>query len=238
MTVDASIKALLQDVAVPDMPPIDVYGLARRLGVRAVHPVKQVEDGRLERAYGHTDIYVRADAPPARQRFTIAHELAHLLLLEKHMTFVARRTGGGDAELERFCDVFAATLLMPAWWIAERFEVRTHNLSTLRQVANQAQVSMSAALLRLQDVLGWRESLLRWSMDGGKWRLIAHAGLPGCSEWQVLTAPETSDALSRCATRGRDTWIDLPLSVAGRELSYQAQVDARGSSAIALLNLG
>nr|WP_243239829.1 ImmA/IrrE family metallo-endopeptidase [Sulfobacillus harzensis] len=75
---------------------------------------------------GHV-IYVRATDPPARQRFTIAHELGHYLLqirgvrdntelnaIERgNVEALYRRAGQVDDE-ERAANAFAASLLMPA----------------------------------------------------------------------------------------------------------------------------
>jgi Zn-dependent peptidase ImmA (M78 family) len=55
-------------------------------------------------------VYVRADDEYRRQRFTVAHEVAHLLLTEMHSA--GRVTLSHSAE-ERLCDAFAAALLVP-----------------------------------------------------------------------------------------------------------------------------
>jgi IrrE N-terminal-like domain len=58
----------------------------------------------------HRLIYVRATDDYLRQRFTVAHEVAHLLLSEVH---AAGRIYLSQAAEERLCDEFAATFLIP-----------------------------------------------------------------------------------------------------------------------------
>ena len=72
-------------------PPVDVERLARQLGVDEIVRAPLVEDGRLERRRGSTRIRLRNDISHQRMRFTIAHELGHLLLSDPASDLVARR---------------------------------------------------------------------------------------------------------------------------------------------------
>ncbi len=83
-------------------PPIDMDVLAQRLGVSEIVEARLVEDGRLERARNRTRILVRRGVNSGRRRFTIAHELAHLLLADDAGDLIAHRARLAIAREERF----------------------------------------------------------------------------------------------------------------------------------------
>lgn len=64
-------------------------------------------DGLAAEASGHTVVLVGADMPGDRQRFTIAHELGHLVLASRLMGELAK-------DEERACHRFAGAFLVPA----------------------------------------------------------------------------------------------------------------------------
>lgn len=85
-----------------------------------------------------------------RQRFTLAHELGH------HFIFGIAREGARTSsdEEETRCDKFAAALLMPEETF--RISLRRHRnlsrLSALREFAEEFDVSLQAAMFRLDDL--------------------------------------------------------------------------------------
>jgi hypothetical protein len=90
---------------------------------------------------------------------------------------VARRALPVTDQVERFCNNFAAALLLPRGWIRERYSRRRKNLSTIRHLTNQTQTSMAAAVVRMNEILGWQVSLLRWKKEGERWRFLAGAAV-------------------------------------------------------------
>ena len=130
--------------------PIDLSKIAASLGVLEILDTELTEDGRTTWVDGRPRIELRADRPVTRKRFTLAHEIAHILLeLDQS---VVRRTQGLDRNgVETFCDWTAASILMPRTWV-QRYAERDHyNLSLLRLVAHRADVSLSAAAVRLAE---------------------------------------------------------------------------------------
>lgn len=81
-----------------------------RLGIR-VEPKRMFSAGACLDMGSYRVVYIRADDDYRRQRFTVAHEAAHLLLTGVHSA--GRLTLSRSAE-ERLCDAFAAALLVPA----------------------------------------------------------------------------------------------------------------------------
>ncbi|WP_406442505.1 ImmA/IrrE family metallo-endopeptidase [Streptomyces sp. NBC_00631] len=77
---DAAAKALLEKFSL-DKPPIDPYGLAKQLGATVV-PQNLASDvsGMLLRNDGQQVIGINQTHTKNRRKFTVAHELGHLLL--------------------------------------------------------------------------------------------------------------------------------------------------------------
>jgi Zn-dependent peptidase ImmA (M78 family) len=59
---------------------VDPFRLSRALGVTSFRSIQMSESGRLIRSAGETVIYVRRGMSPERRRFTVAHEVGHLIL--------------------------------------------------------------------------------------------------------------------------------------------------------------
>lgn len=117
-----------------------------------------VGDGRLEMdAHGQFVVVVEAGQHWSRQRFTIAHELAHIILFSEFADDprAMRRLRSHElwSVVERACNAAAAELLMPAADVSAavgRAGLDPHGLGELR--ARYA-VSWSALLVRLSEVL-------------------------------------------------------------------------------------
>ena len=79
----------------------------------------------------------------ARQRFTIAHELGHLLL-----------DINNDVNEEKICNRFASALLMPKEAVINEFGLYRRNISffELKAFKNEFKVSYTAILYRLKDL--------------------------------------------------------------------------------------
>lgn len=144
-------------------PPINVAELARRLGVLV--QLKQAEEelsGFLLRDIdGHKALIgVNSEHHPNRQRFTIAHELGHLLLHEGEPIHVDRglkinlrneAASQGILLEEKEANLFAAELLMPSHFIRKDLQEKTaldleQDIQTL---ADSYQVSTQAMMYRL-----------------------------------------------------------------------------------------
>ena len=84
------------------------------------------------------------DIDGERQRFTIAHELGHLVLNVKD----------NNLNEEKMCNKFASSLLMPKGAVIHEFGLSRNNLSfyELRVFKNEYKVSMAAILYRLKEL--------------------------------------------------------------------------------------
>lgn len=236
--IDRAVRDLLTELGVHAVPPIDIGALAHRMGIRTVEEASLVEDGRLEVGVDSIQLLVRSGLTPARRRFTIAHELGHLLLMEPREGTVARRLRSASSDVERLCDELAAAMLMPQDWVTRRFADRPRNLSAIRHLAQKTGTSMSAATARLAEVVEWPMALLRWRYDAGRWRFIAGAGVPPWLHGHIRSAPSTSAVIDSIGARTRrDTRASLPLLAFDQTVDLDAQISVRGSSAIVLVDV-
>jgi Zn-dependent peptidase ImmA (M78 family) len=139
-------------------PPVDVESLARSLGISVnfeeldsdVSGLMLIEDGSVK-------VAINEAHHRHRRRFTLAHEIGHMLL---HATgdrvFVDRRffrnewSSSGELREEIEANAFAAALLMPELLIREHVDARAGitDIDVFR-LATQFAVSEQAMTLRL-----------------------------------------------------------------------------------------
>ena len=225
---------LISLTAISHVPPVDIEGLAESLGIRLSENPNLIEDGRVDVSEEGIAIALRADLSPVRRRFTLGHELGHLILPCPGRTLTAQRSPWSHSDEERLCDEIAAALLMPRSWLQHRYQSRVHNLSTIRHLAHQADVSIGAALVRLKELFGWPESLLRWRFDEGRWRFIAGAGIPPTLHGEVRSADRTSEVLNGLGRNQRDRNLPIPIRIGSDSLDIVSQVSVQGRSAVVL----
>lgn len=133
------IRELLKDV---NCPPTDLADVAGKIGVREISYESFPGSGELHKIPDGYRIVCSTDQPRVRQRFTIAHELAHVLL---------ERTGrnaprAGEA-VERVCDMLAAECLMPTSVFETRLS-RRPRLDDVVELARIFETSITATAIR------------------------------------------------------------------------------------------
>lgn len=96
-----------------------------------------------------------------RLRFTLAHELAHILIYW-HLGSADCSPGDGSLDLDRYgqeeqADIFASCLLLPDQWLLAKLRECHGEMTAIVQSLGEAQVTTKAALLALRRVLlaGW-----------------------------------------------------------------------------------
>jgi Zn-dependent peptidase ImmA (M78 family) len=105
--------------------PVPVEQIARELGVQITYePFDGDISGMLYRDGDTAVIGVNSSHAPTRQRFTVAHEVGHLLMHEGKPVFIDRfvrvnwRDGESNKE-EAQANSFAAELLMPRTFVVK-----------------------------------------------------------------------------------------------------------------------
>jgi Zn-dependent peptidase ImmA (M78 family) len=138
-------------------PPFDVHQLAALLGIEVIF--EQMHDdmsGYLERRGERWVMGVNSFHHRVRQRFTMAHELAHFALHRQDssrfddVTF--SRRNNDPSRMEREADQFAAELLMPEAQVLHELD---KGLRGLNDLAHQFDVSSLAMRYRLES-LGYK----------------------------------------------------------------------------------
>lgn len=155
------VNELLDEFSVSG-PPVPVRRIARGRGARIFQQGQEGDlSGFLFRRGKETIVGVNTRQAPVRQRFTIAHELGHLLLHDldelhvDHGFMVRLRSdisslGLDNDEME--ANRFAAELLMPIRFLKgdlERTELDLTDDATLRSLAKRYGVSAQALAIRL-----------------------------------------------------------------------------------------
>jgi Zn-dependent peptidase ImmA (M78 family)/DNA-binding XRE family transcriptional regulator len=102
--------------------------------------------------HGRPMIVLSHKGNPMRQRFSVAHELGHLLLHPE--------PAPGSRTHEREANTFAAELLMPAEEIRDRLPTPV-DITVLKEIADGYGVSVAALAYRGKDLGVYSESTLR-----------------------------------------------------------------------------
>ena len=147
-------------------PPVPVEQLAENMGavVRYV-PFEGQMSGLLHRSEdgNRAVIGVNSRHPTVRQRFSIAHELAHLVLhepafqIDQHafVSFRDSKSSGATDPHEIEANQFAAALLMPEALLRECVKRLGENADveeSIRRLAQQFDVSTQAITIRLTSL--------------------------------------------------------------------------------------
>src|SRR5713101_499334 len=138
--------------------------LACKLGVsRIIEEKLPFEGGLFQLADRELVIKLNSESSFVRKRFTLAHEIGHLLLKTVPALRSTRRT---DQALERTCDLVAAELLMPT---AEAVDfvrgLGPPAPETLRVIASKYEVSLRTAAIRVhEDFKLWKTSIGFWEL--------------------------------------------------------------------------
>lgn len=126
-------------------PPIDPWAIAREIGVEVVEVDAPGWDGALQSDETRAVAWLKRDEHPVRKRFTLAHELGHLLLHPTGLTFRDTSFSGDARETE--ANLFAAGLLMPMWVLDP---IAHHLKFDVEALCEAFQVSRAAMRIRLQ----------------------------------------------------------------------------------------
>lgn len=170
---DGTARDLITTNAV-QRPPVPVERIAKHAGARiAYEPFDGNISGMLYRVAGAADsiIGVNSRHPITRQRFTVAHELGHLLLHRGRDVILDRivrvnyrdhRSSSATDREEVEANQFAAALLMPEEWLRAEIETRSFGAIDVDEIvaslAERFKVSVQAMDFRLTN-LGIRQHL-------------------------------------------------------------------------------
>lgn len=149
-------------VAEHRFPGETLEAMTLRLGVsRIVQERLPFEGGVFRLPSDELIIKLNSASPPTRRRFTLAHEIGHLLLGEPGL----RSSCGRNRELERKCDAIASELLMPTDEAVTFIKgLGKPSPEKLKAMASRFEVSLEVAARRAHQDLGL------WKCFIGCWR--------------------------------------------------------------------
>lgn len=141
--------------------PINVKGIARRMGIDVVENAQMEESGMIEiDSVGAATITVKSTEFGPRQNFTIAHEIGHYAL--GHVS-INNRLLRDDASnfmtgtfkpVEREANQFAAALLMPEQLIQVAIKQGHASIGALARLFGVSEVAMKWRLVNLKIIHG------------------------------------------------------------------------------------
>ncbi|MCS7057784.1 MAG: ImmA/IrrE family metallo-endopeptidase [Meiothermus sp.] len=100
-------------------------------------------------------ILLDPQAPPRRQRFTLAHEVMHLLIQQDHdlLSELHEAYAGGELEreLEALCNLGAAEMLLPGEVVDAAIARRGQSPRLVLELAEQHKVSEEVAIIAMAE---------------------------------------------------------------------------------------
>lgn len=162
--INTEVDRLLTEAEIRQ-PPVPVERMARAAGAKVVYnDFKDEVSGVLIRREGTIVIGVAKEQSEERRRFTIAHELAHLLLhdgeeihVDKLFRVNLRSTSSSNAEdvEEIEANAFAASLLMPLSFLRADLQglvLDIDDVARIEGLARRYRVSTQAMTYRLMNI--------------------------------------------------------------------------------------
>lgn len=209
-TIVRAARAVILDAAEAGWtgPPFSPFQLANHMGI-PVMPKDDVADARLvSSAPTGVSIEFNPSNPPARIRFSVAHELAHTLF-QDHAQAVRMRgqPQGDDWQLELLCNLAAAEFLMPIGTAVEleKEAIGIENLIRLRRHFDVSTEALFLRIVRLTEEPCAVFAAARLSSEGGPPTFRVDYVVPSRT-WRVAIPRglkvKESTALSDCTAVG------------------------------------
>ncbi len=206
--------------------PVDLGCLtaAAKAKIKVVHNLREDESGQTTRIKGKHIIIVNGNHREERQRFTVLHELAHIVLelpsqhqgaTLKTETLLRYR---GRPEEEVLCDVFAAECLLPYESFHRKVADSDLSMAAVKSLATAYKASLTATGSRF--ALHAREPCAFVLGEAGRVRYVSRSKyLSELKGWIGLKTPVPSDSVAGRLIRGRsmiedydevptDLWFD------------------------------
>ena len=127
-------------------PPVDLEAIASVVGIVDIAYCDIESAALLQAGPGGWGVLIREWDGRTRQRFSLAHEIAHIAL--GIVGDEARYIGGSRGRAERLCDYYAAGLLMPRALVCRAAQ----ETPSVTELARRFYVSGQSMRIRLEHV--------------------------------------------------------------------------------------
>jgi len=163
--------------------PINLETAAKFVGIeQIVHGELVGIDGSLSStASGTYLVTLERHQSRVRKRFTLAHEIGHLVVLNSlgpreggvaSNDLACRAASAEDLDEERLCDLLASELLMPRAAFLQQMQLDGVSASTIPVIARHFDVSLQAASRRVADLLGYEIGVSLWTFSESATHLV------------------------------------------------------------------
>lgn len=140
--------------------PVDLEFIAKKYSkLIYMHIPYNIDGASISLKSQDTKILVNSDYHPNRQRFTLAHEIGHVLI-PWHVGTIFDNTNINDGNsiddywtIEDEANIFASELLMPTDWILSLIESKNDISEVHKEIYIKAEVSPLAACFKLKSLL-------------------------------------------------------------------------------------
>ena len=145
-------------------PPIDIELVAEALGVCKIIRADIDCDGMLHPIGRDAfTVVLNKNHSLTRQRFSCAHEVAHILLADERRPSIARRIVANAREkLESDCNNLASEILMPRAPFVQRVSSMAWSLSSIPDLSTDFRTSMEATARRYVEMIDEACALFVW----------------------------------------------------------------------------
>ena len=165
-TIDEGVRHVVSEIMKGvTCPPTNLVSLGEKLGVRKISYERIPGSGELRKLDDGYHIICSTDQSRRRQRFTVAHELAHIVL-----EGTGRNAPRAGTKVERVCDRLAAECLMPAS-VMVRYIPTEISLGAIASLADTFDTSITATAIRCGqlrriNVFGVTADRVTWGYGG------------------------------------------------------------------------
>lgn len=140
----ASLLLELTETTHPAVPERVITELPR-IEVRRLAPFPT--SGASHWSKGKWRVAINANEPATRQRFSLAHELKHIVdHRDASLLYAALPAREREQMIERICDYFAGCLLMPRPWVSAAYANGTQHPMDLAQIFSVSPTAMGVRL--------------------------------------------------------------------------------------------
>ena len=133
--------------------PVDIARVAKAKGAKSITEADIPASGMLIPTEDSFRILLNRQHSLVRQRFSCAHELAHVILNAEYSLSMRRDRVHSQNDLERKCEALAALILMPDPTFSELTLKEHPSIQAIIRLARLFLTSIQATALRFMDVV-------------------------------------------------------------------------------------
>ena len=149
-----------------DLPPMDVERIANAAAGAVVRLVEDptILDGALEPFGGEWVIRLNPKKSQARKRFTLCHEVGHIILKTTSLWRVLTRYPHEMQEMleERLCDLIAVELLIPPIHLSKLAKELDPGYQSIKRLADSFQASTQSMEIQISETGIWNCLFVRF----------------------------------------------------------------------------